>query len=135
MNVLVLLLGLVAPILLLPLEAIAPYPHFLEELVKMGLIVWLISGERARARPQLMMAFGIGGLFALSETILYLNNFLALANGGNFVPRLVLTGSLHMGTSLLLYLTWRRGRVLGLIGLGLAILTHFLFNSALGLKI
>lgn len=130
----ILLAALAAPLLLLPLEVLLPYPHLIEELVKAGLLLWLVRSETPRASAQWEIAVGVGALFTLSETILYLNNFMFLGNGNALVPRLVLTGVLHVGTSLLVYLSLRRGWLVGFTGLILAVAFHYLFNFNLGLR-
>ena len=128
MAILGLLLALASPLLLLPIEKFLPYPHFIEEAVKLVIVVMMIKAEKEVKKDLAVWAFMAGFLFTVSESILYLTNIFALGNYMLFPKRLILTGGLHTGTVMLMYLLGRKsylGLGLGFIG---AVLIHYFFN-------
>ena len=123
--VIALLIAFIAPLVLLPIEKVLPYPFIIEELVK------LIAVSLTLLRKQdskWIWAFLIGLLFSISESTFYLSNFLYTDNLSLFPIRILLTGSLHSGTSLLMYFLGRKGFFWLIVGFICAILLHFLFN-------
>lgn len=128
MAILGLLLALASPLLLLPIEKFLPYPHFIEEAVKLVIVVMMTKAEKEVKKDLAVWVFMAGFLFAMSESILYLTNIFALGNYMLFPKRLILTGGLHTGTVMLMYLLGRKsylGLGLGFIG---AVLIHYFFN-------
>jgi len=130
-NILVLLIGFALPLLLFPLEVLLPYPHVIEELAKLAIVLTLISWETNKSKTKYSLAVAFGIMFTFSETSFYLMNFWMLGNFELLPLRLVLTGSLHILTTLILYTTFRKHFVLGLLGLVLSIVLHFAFNTHL----
>lgn len=123
-----LLISLVSPLLLLPIEKFLPYPYFIEEAVKLLIVGIIIKAERKENKNFAVWVFVAGFLFTISESILYLVNIFALGDFMVFPKRLVLTGGLHTVTMMLMYFLGRKkyvGLVAGFIG---AILIHYCFN-------
>ena len=130
--VVALLLALASPFLLLPIEKFLPYPHFIEEAVKLIVAVMIIKAERQTKENLWVWVFTAGFLFAISESILYLMNIFALGNYMLFPQRLLLTGILHTSTMMLMYLLGRKnywGLTVGFVG---AVLIHYFFNLWMG---
>jgi len=127
----VFLLSLVAPLFLLPIEKVFSYPHIAEELVKLLLAILLIRIGREEKKKMGRESLAVGFVFALSESVFYLNNILTLGNPLVFFQRLFLTGILHGGTMIFLYFLGKRG-CLGLAaGFILSVVIHYWFNSSL----
>jgi len=120
------LVGLIIPLFLLPLEKILPYPYFLEEGFKALIIFMIIKNIGPKKQNRTVFLFAL--LFAFSENLFYLNNFIALGLMGSFLQRLLLTTTLHLLTSFMILLAGQKKLILFPIGLILAILTHFLYN-------
>ena len=123
-----LLLALASPFLLLPIEKFLPYPHFIEETVKLIVVVMIIKAERQAKENLWVWVFTAGFLFAVSESILYLMNIFALGNFMLLPQRLLLTGILHTSTMMLMYFLGRKnyaGLAVGFVG---AVLIHYFFN-------
>ena len=130
--VVALLLALASPFLLLSIEKFLPYPHFIEEAVKLIVAVMIIKAERQTKENLWVWVFMAGFLFAISESILYLADLLALGNYMLFPQRLVLTGGLHTGTVMLMYFLGRKsylGLAVGFVG---AVIIHYFFNLWMG---
>lgn len=125
--VILVMLASSAPLPLLIIERFLVYPYIVEELVKLILILALDRVKLPKS-TRLWTVIGMGLAFTLSESCLYLYNYTQGALLSLFVTRMLLTGSLHVGTFLLISHTSRRG-YLGLgLGLCAAILIHFGFN-------
>lgn len=123
-----LLISLVSPLLLLPIEKFLPYPHFIEEAVKLAVVVMMIKAEKEIKETLWAWVFLAGFLFTVSESILYLFNIFSLGNFALFPQRLLLTSVLHTSTVMLMYFLGRKsylGLVAGLIG---AVVIHYFFN-------
>ena len=141
LPILGLLLALTSPLLLLPVEKFLPYPHFIEEAVKLVIVVMILKAVKtprtaARSdhsnleglRNPWVWVFMAGFLFAISESVFYLMNIFALGDFMAFPKRLVLTCGLHTGTMMLMYFLGRKnyvGLVVGFVG---AISIHYFFN-------
>lgn len=126
--VLGLLLALVSPLLLLPIEKLLPFPHIIEEVVKLLIVGMIIKRERQTKESFGAWVFMAGLIFATSESILYLANIFALGNSILFSQRLALTSSLHISTMMLMYFLGRKnyvGLAAGFVG---AVVIHYLFN-------
>lgn len=123
-----LLLALTSPFLLLPVERFLPYPHFIEEAVKLGIVAMILKAEREAKGSLWIWVVMAGFLFAMTESILYLMNIFALDNLMLFPKRLILTGGLHTGTMMLMYFLGRKnymGFAAGFIGV---VIIHYFFN-------
>lgn len=121
-----LLVALSSPLILLPIEKFLPYPSFIEEFVK--LIIVLIVIKAARQFSSWVWVLIAGFLFALSESILYLINIFALGDLTLFPKRLILTSGLHICTMILMYFLGKKSYLGLLIGFIVAILIHHFFN-------
>ncbi len=112
----------VAPLVLLLLSSAWSYPPILEEVVKWG-ILKLGSSERVlRVRDGAI----VGLVFGLCEAILFSLNAWSGGEWGTLVSRLVLTVPMHaVATSVT---AWGVGRRVGLVGLGIAMVIHAIFN-------
>jgi hypothetical protein len=127
-RALILVLALVGPLLLFPIELLVPWPYLIEELFKL-FAVWLILAlERKDRRNYLIVAVLFAALFTLSESMFYLINILGVGKLGHFPLRLIYTIILHLGTTCLLYFGWKK-QPLGVIAFILAVVLHYLYNS------
>lgn len=117
--------SLVAPLLLLPIEAVLPYPFIIEECVKAG-IAWVIC---TRLKNHLLkISMGAALLFSLSETFFYLTNFFTSGTLSGFFLRIGFTTSFHIITMVLFVLAGEGKPIRTLFILPLAIILHFLYN-------
>lgn len=116
------------PLLLWPIELWLPYPAFVEEIAKLILVVLVV--KNVPQKSQLTMVLICGGMFVITETILYVLNAANYGSLGVLVPRLLLTAPMHMVTFLIL---WRAVRErLWWAGLSIAICLHGGFNWLAG---
>lgn len=124
-----LLVSFSSPLILLFLEKISPdFYLVLEELAKL-IVVWLVVREEEVTKKSFFSYLVLSGfLFALSEANLYLINILFLGKIFLFFQRLILTGTLHIGTILLLYWFFKKGSFWIILGLGGALLIHYFYN-------
>lgn len=124
-KILGLLFALALPLLLVVVEKVLPYPHWVEEFGKlMVVMVMMKSGDDDLG----WWVVGGGFLFALSESVFYLSNIFALGDFGMFSNRLMLTSLLHIGTMLVIYLLGKKsGKGLG-FGFLIAVGVHYVFN-------
>lgn len=129
-----LLVSFSSPLILLFLEKILPSFYLgLEELVKLGVVWFIVRGEKL-TNKRLFNYLILGGfLFTLSEASFYLVNILSLGKISLFFQRLILTGTLHIGTILLLYWFLKKGFFWAILGFGGAILIHYFYNFLLRL--
>jgi len=128
LAILGLLISLVSPIFLLPIEKLLPYPYFIEEAVKLVVVLLIIKSEVETKKSLLALVFLGGILFTLSESVFYLVNIFALGDLMVFPKRLVLTGGLHTWTAMSMYFLSRKsylGLMAGFIG---AVVIHYFFN-------
>ena len=107
---------LILPMIVWFIEQVLLFPALIEEAVK-ALVVY-----RSASRRQ---AFGLGLVFGLSETVLFLINANLLNNMSAIFWRLLLTVPMHGVTAGMIVVFGKRYWWLGLM---LAILTHWLFN-------
>ena len=121
------ILALIAPIVLLPIEKILPYPYILEELAKTILVFLILT--IAGKLFQIKLAIFIGFLFALSENIFYLSHSTLYASPIFFIERFFLTSALHILTTLIILLPAQKNRRLIFPAALLAILTHYFYNQ------
>jgi hypothetical protein len=120
------LTALIAPLFLLPLEKILPYPFLIEEIFKAFVIFLIIKAVDWEKQTKVTLLFAF--LFALSENLFYLGNFIALGLMDVFLKRFLLTIILHLLTSLIILFPAQKKLSLLPLGLILAILAHFLYN-------
>ncbi len=127
-TILALMFAFALPLPLLFLEAIAPVPFLIEEMVMAILILFIVrsSIEERWKLPAVVLA---GFLFSISETMFYLINYLSIGQSYLVFIRFLFTGSMHVLTTIVIYLFARKRGYSVLIGLILAILIHFVFNT------
>lgn len=116
----VVLFAAIAPLILWPIEIVFPYPHIVEELAKAILVFFVL--KTARTSSQINLAVASGFLFAISESVLYLFNLLAVGSTGTLLARLATTIPLHVTTVVLMTINLP-------IGLPISIIGHYFFNS------
>lgn len=129
--ILALLASLSAPLFLIPIEKFLPYPYLIEELIKLIIVGVIIKAEN-KTKNFIIWVILAGILFSISESIFYLVNIFANGNLILFPKRLILTGVLHLGTILLLYVSLRKNLFWATVGFSSAILIHYLYNSLIG---
>lgn len=127
--VLSLLLSFSAPLFLIPIEKIFPYPHLIEEPVKLLVVCLANKNSRFQFKKSLFFVFLLSLSFTLSESLFYLVNFQILGNFLPFFERIFLTLVLHSLTFFLLFLFYNKNKpVFTFTGLILSILLHFFYN-------
>ncbi len=116
----------VAPLILIPIELVIPYPHIVEELAKLLIIFFVIQlNKNSQFKLVLISSF----LFAFSESMFYLGSAYSGGYAFLFAQKLLLTTLFHTSTLLLFLFSARRAKKLLFIALPMAILWHFLFNQ------
>ncbi len=131
MNLALILLGsLASPLFLLVIEKILPYPYILEEILKLIFVLLYIGQEKVYKTTLFNYVILSGLLFAFSESIFFLTNILALQTYNIFFLRLVLTSILHATTISVIYFCSKRTKYGWLLGLLLAMVIHYIYNSA-----
>jgi hypothetical protein len=115
---LLLVLALAAPLFLWSVEYLLPYPYIVEELFKAGLVYYPPKDSSFKN------VFFLDLVFSLSESMMYLFNFLSLGSFQGLGGRLILTSGLHSLTFFLYF--W--GRRFLILMLPMAALIHYLFN-------
>lgn len=126
--VLALLGSFSAPLFLLPIEKILPFPCLIEELIKLIIVGIIIKAEKKIKNNFVVWIILAGMLFTLSESIFYLVNFFAKGNLLLFPQRIILTGILHIFTILTMYFLGRKNSYLLPLGYLIAVITHWFFN-------
>ncbi|MFH1536195.1 MAG: PrsW family glutamic-type intramembrane protease [Patescibacteria group bacterium] len=121
------LFALILPFVLWPVELFLPYPYILEEAAK-GVLVFFVLQLSSRS-IQFTYGFFVGLLFALSENVLYLFNIFAIGTVSFFLQRVSSTTALHIGTTFLILAVSLRDKRLIILGIFLAGVIHYLFNS------
>jgi len=130
--ILALLASFSAPLFLLPIEKLYPFPYLLEELVKLIIVEAIINAEKKIKDNFVVWVILAGVLFTISESVFYLTNILANGNLILLPKRLILTGTLHLGTILLLYVFLKKNLFWAIVGLSSTILIHYFYNSVIG---
>jgi len=120
--------SLAAPLLLLPIEKLLPYPYLIEELVKYILVSLIVRDKSITKQHTWLYVLFAGLLFTFTESFLYIFNIMALGRYGDFPARIVFTGILHAGTMLLMFWGIRRGKFTTAITFLVAVAMHFFFN-------
>lgn len=125
--VFLILLAVVLPLFLIPIVKMSGYSEIIEEIAKALIIFFVILGF-STFRKKIGGVIIFGFLFALSESIFYMNNIFQLGNFDIFWQRLILTIPLHIITALIILLPALKNKSLIFIGLFAAIGIHLLFN-------
>lgn len=126
-----LIYSLAAPILLLPLEKLLPYPYLIEELAKYVLVNLVVRDKSIEGGRVWLYVLSAGLLFTFAESILYIFNIFSLGRYWDFPARLILTGALHVGTMLIMLWGINRGKFLAVTTLLVAVATHYFLNLAI----
>jgi len=123
---LVFLFSLSSPLILWPVEILLPYPYVIEEIVKAFFALSL--SQNHFSKRSLIYPIISGFLFTISETMLYLLNFLKLGDFSNLPKRLVYTGLLHISTTILMFLGAKKGHFYFLTSFLFSVVIHYAFN-------
>ncbi len=129
---LALILTMAAPLVLLPIEQlllVIPFIYVLEDVFKSGLIWHHQQNPHRTSSLSIGKVVVLGVVFTVSETTLYLTNFLLLNNFSLLALRLLLTGVLHVGTFLVMFFGRKKGAVGLSFGFILSALIHIVFNE------
>ncbi len=124
---LICLTTLVLPIILMPIESIAPYPFVFEEILKTILVLLIL--KFSKHQNQLILVVAITFLFALSENIFYSTNFITNGILYNFWQRFILTTTLHILTALIILLPSQKKIELITPATILAMIIHYFYNQ------
>lgn len=127
-EIIILLVGLVLPMVLVPIIRLTGYSEVVEE-VAMALVVIFLILKLPTHRTQIIGAIAFGFLFGLSENFLYLSQILQHGNINMFWLRFIFTVPMHMTTILVLVFSGMAGRWFLIFGLFGAITLHILFNT------
>jgi len=125
MQYLLPLFALAAPLVLLPIEKLLPYPYLIEELTK-SLILQPSFDNPMKIRLQTTVLVGL--LFALSENLLYLSDAMALGSLAEWGKRVLITTPFHIATCLIITISTLKGKKFLPLGILLAVLVHYAFN-------
>lgn len=117
-----------APFLLVLVEALLPYPAVVEEVTKWLLIGWWLRNTKAQKSDWIYPA-AAGLVFAVNESILYINKIILSGEWWIFPERLVLTIVLHSVTMVLMFMGLKQGKTFGYLTLLAAVLIHWGFNN------
>jgi hypothetical protein len=120
----VLVVALMGPLLLWPIEQVLPWPVAVEEVFKALLVWWLL---RRPAQKPVFWVFLAGLAFGISETAFYSINFLMAGEVSGWMWRWVTTVPMHVLTMGFHYAGWRMG--VGPLGIVPAMLVHAGFNQ------
>jgi RsiW-degrading membrane proteinase PrsW (M82 family) len=131
MEATILALAVAAPFLLWPAEIILPYPHFLEEILKLAL-VWLILQKTGPALKKIRLGLIVAVFFTLSESFLYFLIIFQIDQPTLFLRRLLLTLPLHALSLLLMLFPGLKKKELALIGFLFAVCLHYGYNLFIG---
>lgn len=116
----------VAPFLLWPVEFLFPYPHIVEELVKLLIVFFILKS--LNKKTMIILAILAGIFFAFSESVLYISNIMLVGTPWTFIERLIITTPLHVVTILLILFSGMWSRIFLPLGVAAAMILHFFFN-------
>lgn len=129
-NLLFVIAGLALPIVLLPIEFFLPFPHFVEEISKM-LVLLLVGGKKLKSTLTIRSVLLFAIAFTISESMLYMMNFFILGQLYLLPKRLILTGLLHTITLLILFTGIKKDIVWKMFVLIIAIYLHYAYNESI----
>ena len=127
-----LLFSLFAPFVLWPIEVALPYPHILEELAKLLILLPLVDSKFG-AKEKLFIGGLAGVAFALTESVFYLYNIFLVGSFMTYILRLALTIPFHSLTYLVILVPALFNKKLVVIGFLAAVVLHYFFNKSLGI--
>lgn len=121
--------ALSAPFLLLPVEIVFPYPHIVEELFKLMIVVWLLKlDDESERGVNWLWSVVVGLLFGVSETMFFVFDAFAAGSFSSLVGRLMFTVPMHALTTTIMYIIGRRSKGLIVLGLIIGVVVHYVFN-------
>lgn len=127
--ILLVLSVVISPFILIILEKmLLPYPVFVEEIVKVLVIFFLIL-NLPEIKYKIMAGLLFGFLFGLSENIFYLTNIIDSGEIIYFWQRMILVTPMHITTTLIILLPALKSKWFIIFGLAGAIALHTLFNG------
>lgn len=126
MHALTPIIAAALPFVVWPIELFLPYPAVVEELAKTA-TVFLLNRQIKNFNPYLV-GISVGGMFAISESVLYLFNISAVGNIATLFMRLMLTIPLHILTSVMISTNVLKGTRRAGFGIVCAIAIHSLYN-------
>lgn len=119
--------ALVAPVFLIYIEQILPYPYIIEELVKFSLVIMII--RLPNLYSQLKLTFLAGFLFSLSESLFYLGMAFSGGFAFLFLQKILLITPLHLLTFFLFLFCLKKFKKMAIFSLPIAFGIHFFFNQ------
>ncbi len=138
--ILLVLVTLMLSFILIVIEkTLLPYPAFVEEIAK-ALVVFFLILNLPGIKYKITAGLLFGFLFGLSENIFYLSNIIEKGVSHDFWQRMIFVVPMHIVTVLMIlfsgwagrkFLPQRKVLAIGflILGLGMAIILHTLFNS------
>jgi len=121
----VFLVGLILPIVLIPVVKITGYSEVVEEISKFLVVLFLIL---KMPRFKILAAIVFGFLFGFSESVFYLTNVFQIGDYSLIIQRFLFTIPMHIITTLAILLPTLLNKKLIIFGLLASILIHILFN-------
>ena len=121
------ILSIVTPFLLIPIEVLLPWPSIIEELLKFLMISWWIKVIKIKKNDWIYSIIA-GTAFAVSESVLYVDKIMSLGKWWFLPERIILTVAMHSITMLLILFGVKRGKVYGWVALLGAIIIHESYN-------
>lgn len=128
--ILIIVLGLILPMVLIPIIKFTGYSEIFEEIAKF-LVIFILISKFQNHKIQIFAGLLFGFLFGLSENFLYLNQIMQNGNLDIFWQRFIWTVPMHIVTSLIMVFAGLAHKWLIIFGLIGAIILHALFNGIL----
>ena len=123
-------IALGAPLLLLLVELVLPYPSVVEELVKFGIV--LIGKKINNTWLEAVVA---GLILAVSETAIYLNKILNTGDWSLVGKRIVYTGLLNSVTMSMMFWGAKKNKWLAVITLLISVAIHWSYNQLMTMSV
>lgn len=128
-KILIIVLSLVAPAVLIPVELLLPYPAFVEEAVRALVLGYFIISPLIQIKEQALWAGISGALFGMSESMLYLSTQLADNTAHLWWERLFATLPMHIIVAILFVLITQNKKSRMPIAYCITALLHYSFNA------
>lgn len=126
--VLLIPMGLILPMILIPIvQLFSIQSEIIEEVAKALIILFLVT--RIKGKIEYLGALIFGLTFGVSENFLYLSNFIQNGGVNLFWERFLFTVPMHVITSILILFFIRINRNAIILGILLSIVLHLLFNT------
>jgi RsiW-degrading membrane proteinase PrsW (M82 family) len=126
--VLLIPMGLILPMILIPMvQLFSIQSEIIEEVAKALIILFLVT--RIKGKIEYLGALIFGLTFGVSENFLYLSNFIQNGGVNLFWERFLFTVPMHVITSILILFFIRINRNAIILGILLSIVLHLLFNT------